>query len=73
MMLEKRIAFLEKMNEALLKALTKKSAENDNPLLQMLIEQQKQILKLSGQIGILAERDSLRERQYKYLFHKINS
>jgi hypothetical protein len=44
-----RTQFLEKQNEALLKALTKKMS--DNPLLQVVIEQQKQILKLAGDVA----------------------
>ena len=62
-----RVTFLEKQNEELLKALVKKAETNNDSLLKMVIEQQKLILKLSQQIGIIAERDKYRERQIAFL------
>lgn len=62
-----RVTFLEKQNEALLKALVKKAESNNDSLLKMVVEQQKLILRLSQQIGILAERDRHRERQIDFL------
>lgn len=62
-----RVTFLERQNEALLKALVKKAESNNDSLLKMVIEQQKLILKLSQQIGILVERDKYRERQIAFL------
>ena len=67
-MIEDRLKFLEKQNEALLKALVKKDRP---PLLEMLIEQQKQILELSRKIGQLMERDGLRKRQIEWLHRRI--
>lgn len=66
----RRITFLEKQNEALLKALTKKADIENNPLLKMLIEQQRQILTLGAKVGQLMERDVIRERQLRYLLNK---
>lgn len=63
-----RVKFLEKQNEALLKALMKKT--DTDPLLKMLIEQQRQILELGAKVGSLMERDVLRERQVQYLLKK---
>lgn len=62
-----RVTFLEKQNEALLKALVKKAESSNDSLLRMVIEQQKLILRLSQQIGMLAERDKYRERQVAFL------
>lgn len=66
--IDDRLKFLEKQNEALLKALIKKES---SPLLEMLIEQQKQILELSRKIGQLIERDGLRKRQIEWLHRRI--
>jgi len=66
----RRVSFLEKQNEALLKALTKKADIDNNPLLKMLIEQQRQILTLGAKVGQLMERDVLRERQFQYLMKR---
>ncbi len=63
-MLEDRIKYLEKQNAALLKALMSKE---DSALLNVMIEQQKQILALNEKIGRLVERDALRERQLRYI------
>ncbi len=54
---ERRVAYLEKQNAALLKALMSKG---DSALLNVMIEQQKQILALNEKIGRLVERDALR-------------
>lgn len=65
---ERRVAYLEKQNTALLKALMSKG---DSALLNVMIEQQKQILALNEKIGRLAERDALRERQLRYINAKV--
>lgn len=62
--------FLEKQNDALLKALMKKDG---NHILQMVIEQQRQILELSKKIGELTERDALRERQLRKLYWEVKA
>ena len=64
---ERRAMYLEKQNEALLKALMKKG----DALLQTMIEQQKLILDLSAKLGELSERDRLRERQLRFLWEKV--
>ena len=63
-----RIKYLEKQNAALLKALMSKE---DSALLNVMIEQQKQILELNEKIGRLVERDALRERQLRYINAKM--
>ena len=63
-----RIKYLEKQNAALLKALMSKE---DTALLNVMIEQQKQILALNEKIGMLVERDALRERQLRYINAKV--
>lgn len=63
-----RIKYLEKQNAALLKALMSKE---DSALLNVMIEQQKQILALNEKIGMLVERDGLRERQLRYINAKV--
>ena len=63
-----RIKYLEKQNAALLKALMSKE---DSALLNVMIEQQKQILALNEKIGMLVERDALRERQLRYINAKV--
>lgn len=63
-----RIKYLEKQNAALLKALMSKE---DSALLNVMIEQQKQILTLNEKIGRLVERDALRERQLRYINAKM--
>ena len=63
-----RIKYLEKQNAALLKALMSKE---DSALLNVMIEQQKQILVLNEKIGMLVERDALRERQLRYINAKV--
>ena len=65
---ERRVAYLEKQNAALLKALM---AKEDSALLNVMIEQQKQILVLNEKIGMLVERDALRERQLRYINAKV--
>ena len=65
---EKRVVYLEKQNAALLKALMSKE---DSALLNVMIEQQKQILALNEKIGRLVERDALRERQLRYINAKV--
>ena len=65
---ERRVAYLEKQNAALLKALMSKG---DSALLNVMIEQQKQILALNEKIGRLVERDALRERQLRYINAKV--
>ncbi len=67
-MIEDRLKFLEKQNEALLKALVKKEGL---PMLEMLIEQQKQVLELTRKVGQLMERDGLRKRQIEWLHRRI--
>ena len=68
MMMEDRVKYLEKQNAALLKALMSKG---DSALLNVMIEQQKQILALNEKIGRLVERDALRERQLRYINAKV--
>lgn len=68
MMMEDRVKYLEKQNAALLKALMSKE---DSALLNVMIEQQKQILALNEKIGRLVERDALRERQLRYINAKV--
>lgn len=63
-----RIKYLEKQNAALLKALM---SREDSALLNVMIEQQKQILALNEKIGRLVERDALRERQLRYINAKV--
>lgn len=63
--------YLEKQNAALLKALQKRAETDQNFLLQMLIEQQKHVLKLTQKMGELTERDNLRERQMSLLHRAI--
>ena len=63
-----RIKYLEKQNTALLKALMSKG---DSALINVMIEQQKQILALNEKIGRLVERDALRERQLRYINAKV--
>ena len=63
-----RIKYLEKQNAALLKSLMSKE---DSALLNVMIEQQKQILALNEKIGRLVERDALRERQLRYINAKV--
>ena len=65
---ERRVTYLEKQNAALLKALMSKE---DSTLLKVMIEQQKQILALNEKIGMLVERDALRERQLRYINAKV--
>ena len=65
---ERRVVYLEKQNAALLKALMSKE---DSALLNVMIEQQKQILVLNEKIGMLVERDALRERQLRYINAKV--
>ncbi len=65
---ERRVVYLEKQNAALLKALMSKG---DSALLNVMIEQQKQILALNEKIGRLVERDALRERQLRYINAKV--
>ena len=65
---ERRVVYLEKQNAALLKALMSKE---DTALLNVMIEQQKQILALNEKIGRLVERDALRERQLRYINAKV--
>ena len=65
---ERRVAYLEKQNAALLKALMSKE---DSALLNVMVEQQKQILALNEKIGRLVERDALRERQLRYINAKV--
>ena len=65
---ERRVVYLEKQNAALLKALMSKE---DSALLNVMIEQQKQILALNEKIGMLVERDALRERQLRYVNAKV--
>ena len=65
---ERRVVYLEKQNAALLKALMSKE---DSALLNVMIEQQKQILALNEKIGRLVERDALRERQLRYISAKV--
>ena len=67
-MIEDRLKFLEKQNEALLKALVKKEGL---PMLEMLIEQQKQVLELTRKVGQLMEMDGLRKRQVEWLHRRI--
>lgn len=67
-MIEDRLKFLEKQNEALLKALVKKE---ELPMLEMLIEQQKQVLELTRKVGQLMERDGLRKSQIEWLHRLI--
>ena len=67
-MMEDRVKYLEKQNAALLKALMSKG---DSALLNVMIEQQKQILALNEKIGRLVERDALRERQLRYINAKV--
>lgn len=67
-MMEDRVKYLEKQNAALLKALMSKE---DSALLNVMIEQQKQILALNEKIGRLVERDALRERQLRYINAKV--
>ena len=66
--IERRVVYLEKQNAALLKALMSKE---DSALLNVMIEQQKQILALNEKIGRLVERDALRERQLRYINAKV--
>ena len=68
MMMEDRVKYLEKQNAALLKALMSKG---DSALLNVMIEQQKQILALNEKIGRLVERDALRERQLRYINARV--
>ena len=63
-----RIKYLEKQNAALLKALM---SNGDSALLNVMIEQQKQILALNEKIGRLIERDALMERQLRYINAKV--
>jgi hypothetical protein len=65
---ERRVVYLEKQNAALLKALMSKE---DSALLNVMIEQQKQILALNEKIGRLVERDALREKQLRYINAKV--
>lgn len=65
---ERRVVYLEKQNAALLKALMSKE---DSALLNVMVEQQKQILALNEKIGRLVERDALRERQLRYINAKV--
>ena len=65
---ERRVVYLEKQNAALLNALMSKG---DSALLNVMIEQQKQILALNEKIGRLVERDALRERQLRYINAKV--
>ena len=65
---ERRVVYLEKQNASLLKALMSKE---DSALLNVMIEQQKQILALNEKIGRLIERDALRERQLRYINAKM--
>ena len=65
---EGRVVYLEKQNTALLKALMSKE---DSALVNVMIEQQKQILALNEKIGRLVERDALRERQLRYINAKV--
>ena len=65
---ERRVVYLEKQNAALLKALMSKE---DSALVNVMIEQQKQILALNEKIGRLVERDALRERQLRYINAKV--
>ena len=66
--IERRVVYLEKQNAALLKALMSKE---DSALVNVMIEQQKQILALNEKIGRLVERDALRERQLRYINAKV--
>ena len=68
MLLDDRVKYLEKQNSALLKALMSKE---DKALLQVMIEQQKQILDLNAKIGRLVERDALRERQLRWVAARV--
>ena len=66
----RRLSFLEKQNEALLKTLNNIAKKNQDSLLQLTIEQQKQILSLSQKVAILADRDRQLERRIDQL-HNI--
>ena len=70
-MTQQRITFLEKQNEALLKALTKKAASDSSALLETIVEQQRQILKLSQQIGALQQSVRLQERRTATLWKEV--
>ena len=63
----RRLSFLEKQNEALLRTLNNIAKKNQDTLLQLCLEQQKQILSLSQKIAILAERDRYLERRIDQL------
>ena len=63
----RRLSFLEKQNEALLRTLNNIAKKNQDSLLQLCLEQQKQILNLSQKIAILAERDRILERNHNQL------
>lgn len=64
----RRLSFLEKQNEALLRTLNNIAKKNQDSLLQLCLEQQKQILSLSQKIAILAERDRILERKHDQLY-----
>ena len=63
----RRLSFLEKQNEALLRTLNNIAKKNQDTLLQLCLEQQKQILNLSQKIAILADRDRQLERRIDQL------
>lgn len=63
----RRLSFLEKQNEALLKTLNNIAKKNQDSLLQLCIEQQKQILMLSQKVTVLADRDRELERRIDQL------
>ena len=63
----RRLSFLEKQNEALLRTLNNIAKKNQDSLLQLTIEQQKQILSLSQKIAILVDRDRYLERRIDQL------
>lgn len=67
----RRLSFLEKQNEALLKTLNNIAKKNQDSLLQLCLEQQKQILSLSRKIAILADRDRILERKHDQLYSAV--
>ena len=69
----RRLSFLEKQNEALLRTLNNIAKKNQDSLLQLCLEQQKQILSLSQKIAILADRDRELERRNDLLKNTLKA
>lgn len=63
--------YLKKQNTALLKTLTAAADKRNDMLLQVVIEQQKQILSLTDKVGSLLERDKVREQQMSSMYRKL--